>query len=72
MHNLPDQMVQPQFISQAVMLAVLNRCDDTREFLVEMWRSNPQLAKQGGPTVAILLSQTPEAPGWHHELSSNT
>jgi len=38
------------------MVAVLNRCDETREFMVQMWLQNPQLAKQGGAKVAELLS----------------
>ena len=39
-----------------VMLAVLNRCDDTRELMVQMWLQNPQLAKQGGEKIVQLLS----------------
>ena len=46
-------------IPQEVMIAVLNRCDETREFMVQMWLQNPQLAKQGGAKVAQLLSTTP-------------
>jgi len=43
-------------VSQETMVAVLNRCDETREFMVQMWLQNPQLAKQGGAKVAELLS----------------
>ena len=43
-------------ISQESMLAVLNRCDETREFMVQMWLQNPDLAKQGGAKVAALLA----------------
>ena len=43
-------------ISQEWMLAVLNRCDETREFMVQMWLQNPELAKQGGAKVAALLT----------------
>jgi ribosome biogenesis GTPase A len=46
----------PTFIPESLMLAVLNRCDDMKEFMVEIWRNNPQLAKQGGAKVAMLLS----------------
>ena len=46
-------------ISHDVMVAVLNRCDETREFMVQMWLQNPQLAKQGGAMVAALLSRQP-------------
>lgn len=38
-----------------VMVAVLNRCDETREFMVQMWLQNPHLARQGGAKVAQLL-----------------
>jgi len=43
-------------ISQESMLAVLNRCDERREFMVQMWLQNPDLAKQGGAKVAALLA----------------
>lgn len=43
-------------IPQQVMLAVLDRCDETRDFLVAMWLRNPQLAKQGGQKVALMLN----------------
>ena len=46
-------------IPQEIMIAVLNRCDETREFMVQMWQQNPQLAKQGGAKVAQLLSAAP-------------
>ena len=46
-------------IPQEIMISVLNRCDETREFMVQMWMQNPQLAKQGGAKVAQLLSATP-------------
>ena len=49
----------PKAISLEVMIAVLNRCDETREFMVQMWQQNPQLAKQGGAKVAQLLSAAP-------------
>lgn len=47
----------PKVIPEEVMLAVLNRCDETREFMVQMWLDNPHLAKQGGAKVAMLLGQ---------------
>ena len=49
----------PKVIPREVMIAVLNRCDETREFMVQMWMQNPQLAKQGGAKVAQLLSAAP-------------
>jgi hypothetical protein len=62
----------PQSIPQNVMLAVLNRCDDTREFMIEMWRANPNLAKQGGAKVAMLLSRPLTISGTPDEFSPNT
>lgn len=43
-------------LSEAVMLARLQRSDEMREFFIEMWRQNPALAKQGGARVQNLLS----------------
>ena len=62
MSNMQNYPIESQVIAEKVMLAVLNRCDDTREFMVEMWRNNPHLAKQGGAKVALLLSQIAKAP----------
>jgi hypothetical protein len=49
--SLNDQKIIPQ----ESVLAILNRWDDTREFMIQMWLNNPQLAKQGGKKVADLL-----------------
>ena len=65
-------LVLPKSIPQSVMLAVLNRSDETREFMIEMWRANPQLAKQGGSKVAMLLSQTADVPGTQDDFAKNT
>lgn len=59
----------PRVIPQEVMLAVLNRCDDTREFLAKMWHQNPHLAKQGGSKVAMLLGLQAPPSGWVYEPS---
>ena len=56
MHDVQTIIAAQRIIPQNVMLAVLNRCDDTRDFMVEMWQANPQLARQGGTKVATLLS----------------
>lgn len=55
---MPDsnKQISKTVISQETMLAVLNRCDETREFMVQMWLQNPELAKQGGAKVAALLA----------------
>ena len=63
MHSPHPKLDLPKTISQEVMLAVLNRCDETREFMVEMWRTNPHLAKQGGAKVAMLLELNSQITG---------
>ncbi len=70
MSNFQNVAGLPKVIPQEVLLAVLNRCDDTREFMVEMWRNNPLLAKQGGSEVAMLLGQQPQVDGWIYGPSS--
>ena len=47
-----------KIIPEATMLAVLNRCDETREFLAQFWLANPHVAKQGGAKVAALIAVT--------------
>lgn len=37
--------VLPKSTVQSVILAVSNRCDETREFLIETWRANLHPAK---------------------------
>jgi hypothetical protein len=69
MPNLQKYQNLPRIIPQEVMLAVLNRCDDTREFMLEMWRNNSRLAMQGRSKVAILLGQQPPVEGWIYEPS---
>ena len=48
--------VPENMIAHEVMIAVLNRCDERREFMVQMWLQNPALARQGGAKVAALLA----------------
>lgn len=55
MSELPRSSPQ-RIIPHESMVAVLNRCDETRELMIQMWLQNPQLAKQGGAQVAALLS----------------
>ena len=43
-------------IPHEVMIAVLDRFDERREFMIQMWLQNPELAKQGGAKVAALLA----------------
>lgn len=43
-------------IPREIMIAVLDRCDERREFMIQMWQQNPQLARQGGAKLAALLA----------------
>ena len=49
-------------IPHEVMIAVLDRCDERREFMIQMWLQNPQLARQGGAKVAALLAPLQTSP----------
>ena len=59
-----NHRVAGHVIPHEVMIAVLNRCDERREFMIQMWLQNPTLAKQGGAKVAALLAplQTLHSP----------
>jgi hypothetical protein len=37
------------------LLAVLQRWDETREFMIRFWCDNPNMAKQGGKKVLDLI-----------------
>lgn len=43
-------------LTESVMLSRLQKSDEMREFVIEMWKQNPTLAKQGGVRVQNLLS----------------
>ena len=54
-------MSEPQTVSRAsipeeLMLSRLAQSEQMREFFVQMWLQNPQLARQGGARVASLLN----------------
>ena len=51
-----DHQIAGNVIPHEVMIAVLNRCDERREFMIQMWLQNPALARQGGAKVAALLT----------------
>ena len=51
-----DRRFAKAVIPHEVMVAILNRCDDKREFMIQMWLQNPGLARQGGAKVAALLA----------------
>ena len=71
MHDVKQVKAAQRAIPQSVMLAVLNRCDETRDFMVEMWRANPQLARQGGAKVAMLLSSSKNMAGILDDAAPN-
>ena len=71
MSDLKSPFSLPRSIPQDVVLAVLNRCDDTREFMIEMWRANPTLARQGGAKVAMLLSRASDPTGTPNDIAQN-
>jgi hypothetical protein len=37
------------------MMALLQRWDETREFMIQFWRDNPRMAQQGGRKVLDLV-----------------
>lgn len=47
---------QRQTIPEHIMLARLERSEQMREFYIQMWKQNPQLAKQGGEKVRRLMT----------------
>ena len=47
---------QRQVIPEEILLARLTQSDEMREFFIQMWIQNPQLAKQGGARVRELLT----------------
>lgn len=47
---------QRQVIPEEILLARLTQSDEMREFFIQMWIQNPQLAKQGGAKVRELLT----------------
>lgn len=47
-------------IAPEIFLERLTRAQEMREFFIQMWLQNPQLAKQGGAKVKEILS--PLAP----------
>lgn len=53
--KLPARSVIPP----AIFLERLKRAEDMREFFIQMWLQNPQLAKQGGAKVRAILSPLP-------------
>ncbi len=64
---MPETLRPPVTIPQELMLARLAQSEQMREFFIQMWLQNPELAKQGGARVASLLapadSQSGAAPG---------
>jgi hypothetical protein len=42
-------------IPSETMMALLQRWDETREFMIQFWRDNPRMAQQGGRKVLDLV-----------------
>ena len=54
MHNTVV-LPKPHTIPQDAVLAILTRCNKTREFMTLAWLKNAQLAKQGGRKAVELI-----------------
>jgi hypothetical protein len=48
-------------ITEEIMLARLAQSEQMREFFIQMWLQNPQLAKRAGRKVQEMLSPVPVA-----------
>jgi MSHA pilin protein MshD len=46
-----------QTISEQILLSRLQQSEQMREFFIQMWMQNPELAKQGGAKVQCLLTR---------------
>ena len=46
-----------KIIPEHLMLSRLAQSEQIREFCIQMWLQNPELAKQGGSKVREILSQ---------------
>lgn len=57
---MPDPTGQTA-IPEHLMLARLAQSEQMREFFIEMWRQNPDLARKAGRRIQELLAP---APGW--------
>jgi hypothetical protein len=56
MSNPADfQTVVNRQIHADTLLALLQRWDETRQFMIQFWRDNPVMAKQGGREVLDLI-----------------
>ncbi len=55
MSNSPG-LTNADVIPEAVVRAVIERWDETRESMAQFWLANPAFAKQGGIEVQKLLS----------------
>lgn len=54
---MPERDLLPRLaIPENLMLARLAQSEQMREFFIQMWLQNPELARQGGSKVQNLLS----------------
>ena len=57
-HDAPQRMEIPE----ELMLRRLARSEEMRDFFIQMWLQNPQLARQGGDKVRSLLAPLSAPP----------
>jgi hypothetical protein len=57
-HDAPQRMEIPE----ELMLRRLAQSEEMRDFFIQMWLQNPQLARQGGDKVRSLLSPMSAPP----------
>lgn len=51
---------QAMIIPQEILLQRLEQSEDLREFTIQMWLQNPQLARQGGMRVIEIMTPLDE------------
>ncbi|MEO5341783.1 MAG: hypothetical protein H7842_00340 [Gammaproteobacteria bacterium SHHR-1] len=55
-------MPEPKTIPEEVLLARIEQSEQMRAFCIQVWRENPQLARQAGERVRQLMQALPEPP----------
>ncbi|MBU0622822.1 MAG: hypothetical protein KJ795_13375 [Gammaproteobacteria bacterium] len=56
-----------QTIPEPIMPARLEQSERMREFFIQMWKQNPQLAQQGGEKVRSLMTPLEQAEPKHQQ-----
>ena len=58
-----DKLDKPvPFIPEALMLARLAQSEQLREFFIQMWRDNPQMAANAGHRIQQIMSPCAVSP----------